>query len=350
MNTSFGIVCPQGWRRELSNIKPSDRYDAIRQTAITAEKLGFDSLWLYDHFITFPPRPEPCFECWTTLAALASETRNVRLGSLVTCSSYRHPSLIAKMTATLDNISRGRLEFGIGAGWYWLEFSGYGIAFQPLNRRIRMLEEAIQIIKKLWIEERSTFKGEYYQIKNAICEPKPVQKPHPPIWIGGSSNSVLRLVAKYGNGCNLELKPSACERKLKTLDKLCKEIGREPSEIQKSLHAVVIVGEDDNEVQKRAIRFFKTSRLSLKEKLDVALKDPKKVLSYVRKRIISSSLGYIIGSPDECAKQLIEFKDVGITRFMLYIVDAFELEPLRLFSKKVVPPIIKSLSTSVSYE
>jgi F420-dependent oxidoreductase-like protein len=344
MNVSFGIVCPQGWRRELSNVKPSDRYEAIRQTAITAENLGFDSLWLYDHLITLPPRAEPCFECWTTLAALASETKNIRIGSLVTCCSYRHPSLIAKMGATLDNISKGRLEFGIGAGWYWLEFQKYGIPFQPLNIRIRMLEEAILIIKKLWSEERSTFKGKYYQIENSVFEPKPVQKPHPPIWIGGSSNSILRLVAKYANGCNLELKPFACERKLKTLDKLCKEIGRDSTHIQKSLHAIVIIGEDENEVRERAKRFFKTSRLSLTEKFRLALKEPGKALSYVRKRVISSHVGYILGSPDECAKQLIQFRKVGLTHFMLYIVDALELEPLRLFSKRVVPLVIRKLN------
>ena len=156
---------------------------------------------------------------------------------------------------------------------------------------------------------------------------------------------MLKLVAKYGDGCNLELKPSGCENKLKILNEYCKKEDRDPSQIRKSLHAVVIVGQDKDEVKERTTRFSRIQRMSLKEKLELTFKKPKKVLAHVRKRLISPPLGYVAGTPEECAERLLEFKEVGITYFMLYIVDAIERAPLRLFAKKVVPLVKKGYSS-----
>ena len=157
-------------------------YPNVKRIASECEKLEFDSIWLYDHFYPLsPPFNKSVLESWTTLTALALETKAIRLGVLVTCNLFRHPSVLAKMSATVDVISGGRLQFGIGAGWYEEECLAYGIQFPKASVRIRRLRESVQIVKKMWTEEKSDFEGRYYRIKDAICEPKPVQKPHPPV-------------------------------------------------------------------------------------------------------------------------------------------------------------------------
>jgi len=189
----FGVCIPQDGMT----------YERIRNVALKGEELGFDSVWLFDHLQSFPqPGRDPFIECWTTLSALAEATRHIRLGSLVLNAQYRNPALLAKMAATLDNISNGRLEFGIGAGgtiraeWseklgYTAEYRAYGMDFpeKPSNR-IYKLQETVQIIKKLWTEDKVTFEGKHYRVKNAFCYPKPVQKPYPPLWIGGAGEKL----------------------------------------------------------------------------------------------------------------------------------------------------------------
>jgi alkanesulfonate monooxygenase SsuD/methylene tetrahydromethanopterin reductase-like flavin-dependent oxidoreductase (luciferase family) len=193
MRVKFGVFlgAAQGAPGETTN------YDTIRKVTLKCEELNFDSCWLADHFVprkVLPyqkspiPSPDPFFECWTTLTALAIETKKIRLGTFVLCNSYRYPSLVAKMSATLDFISRGRLELGIGAGFFKEEYIMYGIPFPKLAVRIKQLEESIQIIKKMWTEEEASFNGKYYTIKKAFNNPKPIQRPHPPIWVGCRRN------------------------------------------------------------------------------------------------------------------------------------------------------------------
>src|SRR2546423_3833208 len=202
----FGVLVPQGWRMDLASIDdPIEQYETMTRFGLEAERLGFDSIWLYDHFHTVPrPELETTFECWISTAALARDTSTVRIGQMVTCNSYRNPTLLAKIASTVDVLSHGRLDFGIGAGWYEQEYNAYGYAFPDAPTRLRMMREAIQIILKMWTEEEAHFEGKYYQVRGAINQPKGVQKPHIPMLIGGGGEQVtLKLVAQYGDACNI---------------------------------------------------------------------------------------------------------------------------------------------------
>ncbi|MHA2245875.1 MAG: LLM class flavin-dependent oxidoreductase [Candidatus Hodarchaeales archaeon] len=177
MNIRFGI-----------QIEPQLGFDykTIEKISLNAEKVGYDSIWFSDHFFLDKKSEERnCMEAWTLLTVLASKTNTLRLGTLVTCNSYRHPAVLAKMAATVDLISNGRLEFGIGAGWKEIEYNAYGIPFPSVKDRMDQLEEAIQIIKKLWTEPKVTFEGKHYQIREAFSAPKPIQQ-LPPVFIGGT--------------------------------------------------------------------------------------------------------------------------------------------------------------------
>lgn len=207
----------------------------LKSEALECEKLGFHAIWLSDHFFPFPlygASSMPRLECWTSLSGLASVTKKLRLGTLVLCNSYREPSVLAKMASTLDNISNGRLEFGIGAGWFEAEYRAYGIPFENAPVRISRLREGIQVIKKMWTEENPRFEGKYYTIRDAFCNPKPVQEPHPPIWIGGSGEKLLlRVVAEFADGCNVAGwtgKPKDFKQKIAILEKTLSFYGKRP--------------------------------------------------------------------------------------------------------------------------
>ena len=247
------------------------------------------------------------------------ETNTLRLGQIVTCNSYRHPSLLAKMAATLDEISKGRLEFGIGAGWYEAEYKAFGIPFPPLVKRAEMLEEAIQIIKMMWTEPKATFQGTHYSVKEAVCEPKPVQKPHPPILIGGSSEKILiPIVAKHANRSNFFGPPDNYEKKLTILRQRCNAIGRNFGEIEQTLSISVIIAETLKEAEAKA------NNIRREAKFDESFLDR-----------------CMIGDPENCAQQLKAYEKAGVSYFILYFPDAVEIEPLRLFAKAVAPTLTK---------
>jgi F420-dependent oxidoreductase-like protein len=243
MSVKFGVIVPQGWRLDLlDEPDPVAKYETMTRVARQAEDLGYDSIWLYDHFHTTPvKRVETTFEAWIATAALARDTQRVRIGQMVTCNNYRPPALLAKMASTVDVLSHGRLDFGIGAGWYEEEFRAYGYDFPDGPERLRMLEESLQVILAMWQEEYATFAGRYYQIKDAVNEPKGVQQPHPPIWIGGSGEKVtLKLVAKYGDACNIVgVDPALVRHKLEVLREHCERLGRDYDHIVKSHHTFI---------------------------------------------------------------------------------------------------------------
>src|SRR5690349_22097227 len=174
MSLQFGVSLPQGWVMDLASIKdPVEAYEAMTRVAQTADELGFASAWLVDHFHTIPqPSQEVTFECWTSTAALARDTKRIRIGQMVTCDGYRNPALLAKMASTVDVLSHGRLDFGIGAGWYEEEYRAFGYDFPDGPERLRMLREALQVIKAMWTEDYPSFEGKYYQLRGAINEPK----------------------------------------------------------------------------------------------------------------------------------------------------------------------------------
>jgi F420-dependent oxidoreductase-like protein len=211
--------------------------EALRTVWRIADEAGFDHVWDFDHLAAIgdggPDRP--IFEGWTLQAAMAQATKRVRIGCLVTGNTYRHPVLLAKEAVTVDHLSGGRLEFGIGAAWAEIEHSMYGI--EGLDHRVGRLSESLKIIKSLWTEERTNFDGRYYHLNDAIANPKPVQKPHPPIWIGASGESTLRLVARHADVWNAS--GGGDEAKMKELiaklEDACGAVGRDVSEIRRSL-------------------------------------------------------------------------------------------------------------------
>jgi len=200
---------------------------------------NIEHAWVSDHFLTLHRGDPtgPCLEGWTLLAALATQTERLRLGVMVTGNSYRHPAVLAKMAITVDIISHGRLEFGIGAGWYEREHTAYGIPLYTPGERIRRLGEACEVIRRLWTEDVADFGGRYYQLRSAHCQPKPIQIPHPPFLIGGSGEQLtLRVVARYANIWNYDgEKIEEFRRKCEVLDNHCVAIGRNPATIERSV-------------------------------------------------------------------------------------------------------------------
>jgi F420-dependent oxidoreductase-like protein len=211
--------------------------DTLRTVWKIADEAGFDHVWDFDHLASIgdggPDRP--IFEGWALQAAMAEATKRTRIGCLVTGNTYRHPVLLAKQAVTVDHLSGGRLEFGIGAAWAEIEHSMFGI--EGLDHRVGRLSESLQIIKSLWTQDRTNFAGRYFHLNDAIANPKPVQKPHPPIWIGASGDSTLRLVARHadvwnaaGGGDTEKMKEMIAK-----LEEACGAIGRDVSEIRRSL-------------------------------------------------------------------------------------------------------------------
>ena len=220
--------------------------ERMREVWIAADQAGFDHLWIMDHFMPlvrsatgwyqFEPT-DTVFEAWTTLAAMAEVTKRIRIGVNVTGNLYRNPSVLAKTAATVDQFSGGRLEFGIGASWAEFEFTSLGIPFPPPRERMDRLSEACEVLKLLWTNERADFDGRHYQLKGAISEPKPAQKPYPPFWIGGSGEKrLLRIAAEHADVWNIVGgAPDEVSRLSGVLDQHCAEVGRDPSAIRRSI-------------------------------------------------------------------------------------------------------------------
>jgi F420-dependent oxidoreductase-like protein len=219
-----------------------------------AEDLGLDWASVFDHFLPIYSDPEgPCFDSYTLLAAMAAHTSRIRCGVIVTGVAYRHPAVLANMAVTIDHISAGRLELGIGAAWYELEHDQYGIPFPPIAERTQMLREASLILKSMWTQRRTTFEGEHFRITDALCEPKPLQSPTIPLWIGGAGERrTLRVVAEVADGWNTFLIPEEEYRhKLSVLAGHCAALGRDPGDIRKQLVFSVILGQTEAEVEDR---------------------------------------------------------------------------------------------------
>jgi F420-dependent oxidoreductase-like protein len=220
----------------LKNSGQDTTIEALRAVWRIADEGGFDHVWDFDHLASIGPGgpDRPIYEGWTLQAAMAEATQRVRIGCMVTGNTYRNPALLAKEAVTVDHLSGGRLEFGIGAAWAEIEHEMYG--FPGLDHRVGLLSESLRIIKSLWTEERTNFDGRYYHMKDAIANPKPIQKPHPPIWIGASGETTLRLVARHADVWNISGgEPDKVEGLIATLDEACRSVGRDPSEIRRSI-------------------------------------------------------------------------------------------------------------------
>jgi F420-dependent oxidoreductase-like protein len=213
-----------------------------------ADEAGFDHCWCMDHFATLGPRDDgPIFEAWALLAAMAAATSRTRVGCAVTGNTYRHPAVLAKAAVTVDHLSGGRLEFGIGAGWAENEHTMLGLPFGTAGDRADRLEEACQVIRSLWMQERASFAGQHYQLTGAVAEPKPVQRPHPPIWIGGAGRRrTLRTAAQHASVWNAPGgSPEEVAELSGVLDRHCADIGRDPSEIRRSVQVRIPATPDE---------------------------------------------------------------------------------------------------------
>src|SRR5579863_204559 len=313
MAMKFGIIVPQGWRMDLVGISdPVEAYETMTRVAQEAETLGFDSIWLFDHFHTVPtPTQEVTFECWTSTAALARDTKRVRIGQMVTCNSYRNPALMAKMASTVDVLSHGRLDFGIGAGWYEHEYRAYGYPYPDGPERLRYLREAVQVILAMWTQNEAVFEGKYYQLKGAINQPKGVQKPHIPLLIGGGGEKVtLKLVAQYGDACNVgHLDPEGLQRKFAIIKQHCDTIGRDYNTIHRTVLFNCAIAENDDEAWAKSTPFQRNIPSG---------------------RIREQAL---VGTPDAIRKRVQEIEQAGAQELIMFMPDSKDLTPLRMFAE-----------------
>jgi F420-dependent oxidoreductase-like protein len=314
----FGLQHPS-FSFDYKDNDTSQIFHSLESLVTSAEEKGFDSFWVMDHFhqLQMMGAPgEPMLEGWTTISALAGVTKKIKLGTLVTGIIYRHPSILAKIGATLDVLSKGRLFMGVGAGWNEEESLAYGIAssFPSIRERLDRLEEAIQIIRKMWTDEpTATFIGKYYQIKNAYCNPKPIQRPSPPILVGGEGEKrTLEIVAKYADACNLFGSPETVKRKLDVLKEHCKKVGRDYDSILKTKLGGVLIDNDEEEAKKRV-------NLILKGMSEQQIKE------------------YIIyGTADSVLQQIEMLEKVGIQYFIVNLEPSRQFDELESFAKNII--------------
>jgi len=300
-------------------MSPRDQWRAIVDVALRAEELGFDHIWVYDHFHTVP-KPLPgrsVFEAWTLMAALAPLTKRIRLGQLVTCALYRNPAYLAKISSVVDVISGGRLELGIGACWYEHEFRGYGYAFPRARERIEMLEETVEVLKRMWTEPVVSFRGRYYRLEGAINDPKPLQKPHPPILIGGGGERrTLRVVAKHADKWNYGGSYEEYSRKLEALRRHCEAVGRDPRQIVLTWVSTAIVGRTEEEAR-RKFEEYEAARLSGARYEDWKVRG-------------------LVGTPSEALETLDRFRELGVREVYVFIPNVWRRGELEFFADEVV--------------
>jgi len=286
----------------------------------SAEDLGLDWASVFDHFLPIFSDPEgPCFDGQTLLAAMAAHTSRLRCGVIVTGVTYRHPAVLANMAVTIDHVSGGRLELGMGAAWFELEHEQYGIAFPPIGVRAEMLREAALICKSMWTKKRTTFEGKHYRLKDALCEPKPVQSPSIPLWVGGmGERRTLRVVAEVADGWNTFLMPEEEYRhKLDVLAGHCKDFGRDPGDVRKQLGISVILGETEAEAADRA-----------KERAAAMRTSPDELLQR-----------FMAVTPERCAEILRPLRDLGVGDFLMLSRAPADERTMELFATQVAPAL-----------
>ena len=312
---NIGAFVPQGWRMDLSGVPINEQWETIINSANKIEELGYHSLWVYDHFHTVPsPTQDPTYECWSLMAALSQTTSKVRLGQMCTCNSYRTPAYLTKVASTIDVMSGGRLEYAIGAGWYDQEYKAYGYDYPSAGVRLKMLEESLIIYKKMTSEDEASFEGEYYQINKAINQPKPIQKPHPPLWVcGGGEKVTLKLLARYGDYGNWDVDVEGFINKSNILREHCENENREFSDIGRTLHTNVIIGENQADLDSKI------------EKISEFTSIPKDM--YLSKPLV--------GVKNKVFEKIDEFESHGCSYLIAYIADIVWGDTLDILKEKL---------------
>jgi F420-dependent oxidoreductase-like protein len=295
-------------------------FTEVADLAKEAERLGFTALWASDHLLwDAQSERRNCFDVWTLMPALAAVTTKLRLGTLVSCNSYRLPSILAKTAACVDQISNGRLEFGLGAGWKEVEYKAYGIPFPSVPTRLAQLEEATRLIKQLWTEEKTSFEGKHYRLESAVCAPKPVQRPLK-IWLGGAGEKkLLRIVAEHADGWNMVFgQPMpAVKQKLEALKHHCDDLNRDFTRIDKSMFIMTCVAESDGEMKRRETEVAEALGTDLLFQMGRA--------------------SGTIGTAQQVAETLRAYRDLGFDYFIAMFPYKQDREMLQRFAETIVP-------------
>lgn len=323
----FGAFVPQGWRLDLVGIPQADHWDTMASVARTIEAAGYESLWVYDHFHTVPvPTQEVTYEAWTLMAALATVTSTVRLGQMCTCNSYRPPSYLAKVAASIDAISGGRVEMGIGAGWYEHEYDGYGYPFPKPSVRIGMLREGVEIMQRMWTEDEVTYDGEYYTLKGAICRPHPVQQPHIPFWIaGGGEKLTLNVAARYAAYTNFGQTLEEFVHKSEVLRGHCQDVGRNFDTIVRSTNFNVVCEETESAVEDRLAWIKEHYR---------------PFVDADRLEGVEAMYRATAGTPEQLVEKLRPHAEAGMSYAIVYFAEAAsDTTGLERFAREVMPAL-----------
>jgi len=333
----FGIFIPQGWRMDLAGIEPDQHWGVMAGLAERAEITRlWESVWVYDHLHTVPePSQEATHEAWTLMAALAAVTSRIRLGQMCTSMGYRNPAYLAKVAATVDIISEGRLEVGIGAGWYEHEWRAYGYGFPTAGERIGMLEEGVQILRDMWTKGSATLNGKHYQVDGAICAPRPLQGTTQPgsvlngipMWIaGGGERKTLRIAARYADYTNFS--PAVFEHKSAILAAHCADVGRDFSQITRTTNVNVVIGETGKDVKDR-LAWIRDHylRAGLPE-------------ANVDRQIEAQTSGVGVGTPEQITEKLSALKALGLGYTIANFTEAaYDTSGIHLFENKVIPEL-----------
>lgn len=326
----FGLFIPQGWRLDLVDIPTDKHWSVMRDLATYADNSTWDSVWVYDHFHTVPvPTDEATHEAWTLMSAFAAVTDRVKLGQMCTAMSYRNPAYLAKVAATVDVISGGRTQMGIGAGWYEHEWRAYGYGFPSAGERLGRLDEGVQIMRDAWRDGRVTFKGKHYQVDDAIVAPKPLQDGGLPLWIAGGGEKVtLRIAAKYAQYTNYSCNAEEFARKSQILAEHCRDVGTEYDAIVRSANFNAVIGSSESDVKERLerIRARQVSRAG-EAAVDAMLANV-------------ASPDSATGTPEQVVARLQRLRDLGCEYAILYFPEAaYDRSGIEMFEREVIPAL-----------
>lgn len=344
----FGAFAPQGWRWDLAGIEVTEHWGIIKDRAALIERSGFESLWVYDHFHNWPsgwwvehrraaeageptddlpaPVTDVTYEAWTMMAALAAVTDTVRLGQMCTCNTYRPPAYLAKVAATIDVFSGGRVEMGIGAGWYEEEHDGYGYEFLPPPGRLGMLREGIEIMKAMWTEDVVDYDGKHYQLRGGICDPKPLQEPHIPVWVAGGGEQVtLRIAARHADYTNFGMDAEAFKHKSELLAGHCADLGTDFEGIVRTANFNIMVGETEAEVEDKIAWYADHLAKRVPEQRATRFANNYRAMS---------------GTPEQVVENIRAWEAEGLAYGIVNFADlAYDTSSIELFAEQVIPAL-----------
>ena len=327
----FGIFIPQGWRHDLVGIAPDRQWAVMHDLAQHADAGPWESIWVYDHFHTVPiPSEEATHEAWTLMSAFGATTKRVRLGQMCTCMSYRNPAYLAKVASTIDSISGGRVEMGIGGGWYEHEWRAYGYGFPGVKERLGRLREGVEIMSQAWRTGEATLDGEYYQVDGARVWPKPLQEGGIPLWIAGGGEKVtLRIAAQYAQYTNFAGDPEEFVRKSEILRGHCAELGTDFDAITRSSNFNTVIGATEAEVQERIARIDARVRPYLGDaEADTFMAEYRE------------NPNAAVGTPEQIVEKLRTRAELGLGYAIHYFPEAaYDVSGIELFEREVVPAL-----------